>query len=286
MRRALGRLAVAAATLSAAPAALADTTQSANWAGYAIHRSGVHFERVTATWQQPTAACQSDTPTYSSVWVGLGGYSINSQALEQIGSEVDCSPTGRIESSVWYELVPAASHTIHMTVAPGDVLRAIVFVSGHRVHLDLRDETRHTTFSRNLHSAYIDVTSADWIVEAPSECTSNTNCQTLALANFGSATFSDARATTVGGHIGSISDRRWKATKIRLTAGQRRFIGTAAAASASPSALTANGTSFTVTYRDASSGGVSSEVVVEARRAPAEQALHPGGVRHGLRRTS
>src|SRR4029077_3975427 len=143
----------------------------------------------------PTAQCVPGTPTYSSVWVGLGGYNETSNALEQIGSEVDCSARGKVLSSVWYELVPAPSRTIRMTVNPGDRLTASVDVNGHQVKLELDDLTRHKTFTHSVRASVVDVSSADWIVEAPSECAGNSSCQTLALANFGSAKFTRARAT-------------------------------------------------------------------------------------------
>ena len=75
---------VLAAGLSAAPAALAktQTTQSTNWAGYAVHRDGASFHRVSANWTAPSASCTSGQPSYSSAWVGLGGYSPTSSALE------------------------------------------------------------------------------------------------------------------------------------------------------------------------------------------------------------
>ena len=107
-------LAVAAALLLAPPA-LADTTQSSNWAGYAIHKSGVTFRKVAGSWTQPSATCTPGERTFSSVWVGLGGYDERSNALEQIGTETDCSASGRVVSSAWYELVPAPSRTIRMT---------------------------------------------------------------------------------------------------------------------------------------------------------------------------
>jgi len=64
-----------ALSAASAPAALADSTQSSNWAGYAIHRSGVSFTKVIGAWRQPSATCTAGSPAYSSAWVGLGGYS-------------------------------------------------------------------------------------------------------------------------------------------------------------------------------------------------------------------
>jgi hypothetical protein len=243
----------AALGVVSAPGALADSAQSSNWAGYAIHRSGVSFTKVLGTWTQPTAVCTPGSRTFSSLWVGIGGYSVTSDALEQIGSEVDCSRSGNVVSSAWYELVPAPSRTIHMKVRPGDRLVASVTVNGTRVRLKLTDQTRGTTFSKALQATKIDVSSAEWILEAPSVCESSFACRTLDLANFGSATFDRATATTTGGRRGSIGDRHWKATKIILTAGAgRHFINNpvgSAAATATPSALSALGTAFTITYR-------------------------------------
>src|ERR1700733_4136515 len=144
------------------PAALADTTQSSNWAGYAIHRDGVSFSKVIGAWRQPDATCTPGTPSYSAVWVGIGGYSITSDALEQIGTEVDCSATGRVASSAWYELVPAASQSIKLIVRPGDELNASVTVTGHKVDLTLNDLTRHRKFTKNLRASVVDVSSAEW----------------------------------------------------------------------------------------------------------------------------
>src|SRR5438874_1315188 len=80
MKWGLMGLLVMAAGLTAAPAALAKAAQSTNWAGYAVHRDGVSFRRVSANWTQPNASCAGGQPSYSSAWVGLGGYSPTSDA--------------------------------------------------------------------------------------------------------------------------------------------------------------------------------------------------------------
>lgn len=240
-----------AAALALAPPALADTTRSSNWAGYAVHRPGLRFREVAGSWTEPSATCTVGEPTFSSVWVGLGGFSESSKALEQIGTEADCSAGGKLKTSAWFELVPAASRTIRIAVAPGDRMHASVTVEGDEVHLELADLTSHRTFAKTVHDADLDLTSADWIVEAPSECENNFNCQTLALADFGSATFSGAHAITAKGFRGSVSSHRWRTTRITLATGGRRFIGSppaSAAAGAAPSTLSSGGTSFTVTY--------------------------------------
>ena len=235
-----------------APAAVADSTTSSNWAGYAAHRPGLSFRSVFASWTQPHATCTPGEPAFSAYWIGLGGYNPTSDALEQVGTEVDCSPSGSVDSSAWYELVPAGSITIKVGVRPGDRIQATVTVVGHRVTIVLNDATRHRRFDKTLHAGTTDVSSAEWIVEAPSECTSDNYCQTLPLADFGTTTFSSAGAESAKEHRGSISDRAWQATKITLSTTGRRFIGYGGAGpsigTASPSALRAKGTSFTVSY--------------------------------------
>lgn len=274
-RRWIPLVLTALAALVGAPAAAADSTESSNWAGYAVHGSGVHFTGVSGTWTQPRAICTPGQATYSAAWVGLGGYSLTSPALEQIGTESDCTASGRAVSSAWYELVPAASRAIKMTVYAGDRMRAKVTVEGHEVTLTLADLTRHRSFTKRLHPATVDTTSAEWILEAPSVCSSATSCHTLPLADFGSTGFTAATATTTAGHRGTIADRRWKTTKISLASGGRAFVSDAPASSggADPSSLSSRGSAFTLTYR----GGVGSSTPVPIQTAfvAGDRLVHP-----------
>ncbi len=242
----------AIAALAAAPAALADTADSTNWGGYAVHGPGVAYRAVEGSWIEPTASCTRGTPTYSSYWVGVGGYSQSSRALEQIGTEVDCSGSGKVSSSAWYELVPAASKRIRLTVRPGDALQASVNVSGNTVTVALYDATRGQGFSKTIHPPVLDVSSAEWIVEAPSECIGASSCTTLSLANFGSATFGSAVAQLANGRSGTISSPLWQATKIDLRPDGRRYVvnsnGVSVLGLATPSALQSGGSGFRVNY--------------------------------------
>jgi hypothetical protein len=243
--------------LMIAPAALANTTKSTNWAGYAVHRAGVSFHKVSAGWIQPSATCTTGRPSYSSAWVGLGGYNPTSDALEQIGTELDCNAAGKVVSSAWYELVPAPSKTIPLAVQPGDAMHATVTVTGHRVVVELDNLTRHQRFRKTLHTAAIDVTSAEWIVEAPSQCVSQYACQALPLADFGSVTFGSAAVVASDGRTGTIAGGDWARTRIKLTPGAQRLIVTRNssddAGTAAPSALRAGGSAFNVTFATAPS---------------------------------
>ena len=285
-RRALrGLLGAAFALLVAAPAAMADATQSSNWAGYAAHSSRIHFARVFGAWRQPQVTCTPGVPTYSSEWVGLGGYNINSNALEQIGSEIDCNGAGRPVSTVWYELVPAPSRTIAMVVDPGDELSASVSVVGHLVRLQLSDLTRRTTFVRTVRVNQLDTTSADWIVEAPSECSGASSCQQLPLANFGTTAITRAATTTSTGYHAAISDPLWTTTEIRLSATGRRFVGNGggAGAAAIPSNLFGP-TAFAVTYQGPTTAGTAGRYVARRPRLAAAPRRSPGALARPGRR--
>src|SRR5581483_3647427 len=248
---------VLAAGMTAAPAALAQATESTNWAGYAVHRDGVSFHRVSAGWIQPNATCTAGQPSYSSAWVGLGGYSPTSDALEQIGTELDCNAAGKVVSSAWYELVPAPSKAISIDVQPGDAMHATVTVTGHRVVVELDNLTRHLSFRKTLRSAAIDVSSAEWILEAPSQCVSQYACQALPLADFGSMSFDSATAVASNGKTGTIAGGAWARTRIKLTPGSQRMIvtrnSTDSAGTAVPSALRGGGSAFEVTFATAPS---------------------------------
>jgi hypothetical protein len=251
-RAAIAAAVIVAAALCSAPAALAKTATSSNWAGYAVHRPGVSFRQVSGTWTQPSAVCVAGQSTYSAAWVGVGGFKPTSAALEQIGTEVDCKPGGNAVSTAWYELVPAPSKTISLAVHPGDVMHATVTVVGNRVTVVLENLTSHRTFRRSMYAPSIDVSSAEWIVEAPSECVSQFACQALALADFGSVTFDSARATSTTGTAGSITAPTWWRTKIELTPVAQRVIlarqTSESAGAATPSSLRGAGREFDVTY--------------------------------------
>ncbi len=242
-----------ALAVSATPAlAVMHTQTSTNWAGYVVSGSGITLRHVNGTWVMPAATCPIGSPSYEATWVGLGGYHTTSRALEQIGTESDCTKSGAATYSVWYELVPAASVPIRMTAHPGDTISASVGVSGSLVHLRLSNQTTGAVFTRVVRASVIDITSADWIVEAPSACT-QTGCTELPLANFGTEAFTLASATTSTGVRGPISSSAWTPSAIALSAGSRRpgthgAATSAASSQATPGDLSATGDGFSVVF--------------------------------------
>jgi Peptidase A4 family len=238
-----------------------DAQVSSNWAGYALTGTNpdatpVTYTNVTGTWVQPKVTCTAGQ-SYSAFWVGLGGFAANSQALEQIGTESNCTASGKAVYAAWYEIIPAPSIPIRMKIRPGDRITAAVLVQGTQVILQITNRTTHVRVTKRVTVAAPDLTSAEWIAEAPSECTSSGLCQTLPLANFGAVAFT-ASATTGGGHAGTISDPAWTATPIELSEDNQSGVDAVipqprgSASGAVPGALSADGRGFSVVWHPAS----------------------------------
>jgi hypothetical protein len=241
---------------------------SSNWAGYAVTpldattstipptppappvpTTPTSFTSVSGSWVQPKVSCTKSKATYAAFWVGLGGFSPTSQALEQIGTQATCTTTGKVKYSMWYELVPAASVPIRFKVFPGNAFTASVKVDGTQVTLAIRNLTRRTNFTKTLFMAEPDLSSAEWIAEAPTGCNTS-RCVQLPLAKFSKLTFTKASATTSDGHTGTISDVSWSPTVISLENSASDPLATDTSG-ALPSPLSTNGASFAVVWQQA-----------------------------------
>lgn len=261
----------AACALGAVPAASAATdvqqATSANWSGYVVGSSSgsQNFSNVSGSWIQPTAKCgSSDSGSYSAFWIGLGGSGQSqTEALEQDGTEVDCAADGTPSYFAWYELVPAAPVKVDLAIHPADHISSKVSVSGQQVTMYLADETTGQSFTKTLQMPNTpDTTSAEWIAEAPSTCgQSASDCTPLPLTDFGKMQFFNADATSTDGHTGTISDPEWNAAAVSLSPGEAadggfgaQFASTSSdsTAGATPSGLSSDGSSFTVTWADES----------------------------------
>jgi len=245
--------------------ALLPSTPSSNWSGYAVTSSTstpVDYTSVTGTWTVPTATCSSATAGASSaVWVGIGGYSLTSQALEQTGTDADCSNSGVPTYYAWYELVPADPVNLSAKVMPGDTITTSVNIlpttstGTTQVELQVKNRTRKWTVTKIVTPTAIDTSSAEWITEAPSDCSSY-RCTPVPLANFGSVTIGNiaAKGDSVGG---TLTSSTWNEYPISLVpsatrgeyAGPDRFGGFGGStAGAAPGAISADGRSFSVSW--------------------------------------
>jgi hypothetical protein len=194
-------------------------TVSPNWSGYvATAPAGktIGFKRVTGTWTVPVAHCtRGKSATYSTVWVGIGGYTDTRQ--EEVGTDANCTGAGKPYYYAWFELVPFLSFPTKVSdkVSAGDTVTGLVqFLSPKLVELQLKNRTRGWTFTTRINWAINDTTTADWVVEAPAICKKE-YCQEASLADFRSATMRDISAVG-NGSTGNLADPRWRVIPIRM----------------------------------------------------------------------
>ena len=243
----LGAFAIAGTPAASAQIAT-DAASSGNWSGYVVGDGSSSYSSVSGSWVQPSVTCNSGE-TDSAYWVGLGGASGGSGALEQTGTEANCSAGGSAINYAWYELVPAAPVQLPVAIHAGDHVTGRVTVNGSTVTVTIDDTTTGQSSTKTLTMQNPDTSTAEWIAEAPSVCeggAASGQCQPLPLADFGTVAFSNATATS-GGHTGTISDPAWSSEPVALTPQTQT-----STAGADPSTLSPDGASFTVGYN---SGG-------------------------------
>jgi hypothetical protein len=217
------------------------TSQSTNWSGYAVTGSTGSVTSVSGSWIVPTATGSGRTTAYSSFWVGIDGYS--SSTVEQTGTDSDVQ-RGRAVYYAWYEFYPNPMYQISMTVKPGDAMTASVTYSGGLFTASITDKTTGATFSTSATVSGAARSSAEWIAEAPSSYRG-----VLPLANFGTVQFgydytaiSGTCYATIGGTSGAIGSFGSSVQQITM-------VTSGGTVKALPSALTSDGTSFTVTWK-------------------------------------
>jgi len=212
---------------------------SENWGGYGI-QTNLGAPQVNAvtdvkgSWVVPAVDCTVTPTGYSSLWIGIDGYSSNT--VEQIGTDSDCS-SGTPHYSAWYEIYPKASKNVNMAIRPGDVMIAEVqYLGSGSFLLSMTDLTTGASFSTTEKSNKAERSSAEWVAEAPS----TGNNKVLNLADYGTAYFTSAQAT-LNGHTGTISDPAWQNDAV-LT---QYANGTV---KAMPSPLSSDGSAFSVSW--------------------------------------
>ncbi len=246
VRMYLEELDVRALLSAVSPLPVFHAAESTNWSGYAAETnlSAAASNAVTAVSGSWTVPKVTGTATaYSSVWVGIDGYSSNS--VEQLGTEQDTSKSGATSYYAWWEMYPNPSKLITgMTISPGDSISASVTDNSGTFTLQMTDNTTRKTFSTSQKSTTAKASSAEWIVEAPSSSSG-----VLPLANFGTAALSGAKAT-INGTTGAIDNGAWQNTSINMVNNSGAVIDQTSGLTDSNST-----SSFTVTYSGSISGG-------------------------------
>ncbi|MEM4108842.1 MAG: G1 family glutamic endopeptidase, partial [Conexivisphaerales archaeon] len=222
------------------------SSQSLNWAGYVIPSSDFSVNDVYGSWIIPTVNTGGNS--YVAFWVGIDGY--NDSTVEQTGILAEPSGHGPHSSTiykVWYEFYPASPVYAAFTASAGDNVNATVsynpttgnFTTSITVYSTSGKVVGTLTHTQKVKGALDD--SAEWIVEAPSSTGS-----ILPLANFGTVYFgkdytgfSGTNYATIGGSTRPISLFSY----VSIT-----MVSTSGTPMATPSTLSPDGTSFSVTY--------------------------------------
>jgi Peptidase A4 family len=203
---------------------------SQNWSGYSV--TGGTFTSVSGTWTVP--AFTADSPTGAdATWVGIGG--VDTRDLIQAGTQQTVARTGATQYEAWVETLPQASHSVPLTVNPGDAVTVSVTQQPQtrdQWQVSFKNETTGQTYQVTEHYSS-SMSSAEWVEEAPS----SGRGRQIALDKFGTVNFSHATAVKDGKTV-SVADASGQAITMIGRGGQQL---------ARPSALGADGASFSVT---------------------------------------
>ncbi len=214
---------------------------SQNWSGYAVETSFDSPQKyavtsVAGSWTVPTVSQSTSAYTYSSIWVGIDGYSDGT--VEQLGTEQDWTPGGQ-QNYVWFEMYPHGAYEIvGFPITSNDQFGAgVSYIGAGTFVLSITNFTQGVYYkvpSRYTKAKTAQRSSAEWIVEAPY------SGGILPLANFGTVSLTDCKAT-LNNHTGTISDSTWQNDSITM-------VTSGGTTKAQPSALSSDGTSFSETW--------------------------------------
>ena len=210
-----------------------------NWGGYANDNSGGNtYRKVSGHWIEPRITCASKELQVAVFWVGIDGFA--NSTVEQDGTIAECY-LGKAHYYSWWEMYPTNFiQVVGTTVKPGDHIAGSVAVSGTKYALKLTDSTtRGNNVSKTQTCTSCANTSAEWIAETPSQARGYTP-----LPDFKTWTVSSASVTSAKtGGIKAFPD-----DQITLVGAggivQRGY------ALATPGALNAAGTRFSVTWHN------------------------------------
>jgi len=201
--------------------------ETSNWSGYAVARfqTGTDYTSASGAWTVPSVSnAPGFSNSYSSSWVGVGGFCLNSSCssvdntLIQLGTEQDASGSGATQYYAWYELLPKSPVQIPLAVSPGDRIVASLVDGAAGVRsaslrargfrrasgpkggggraggpkrqtwtLTMTDQTTGSSWSTTV-SYDSSLASAEWVQEAPY------SGSVLPLADYGTATFDPGSA--------------------------------------------------------------------------------------------
>ena len=235
---------------------------SSNWAGYMVASSlsspQAQVTSVYGSWTVQQVQ-PSSSATYSSQWIGIGGYFSGDTSLIQTGTESDSS-NGGTSYGAWYEILPNSEVQISsLSISPGDKISASVVCTGscssstQQWSVTITDETTKQSYTTSQ-SYSSSLLSAEWIEERPETC-NFFSCSLTTLANFGTADYGSdytgvptTEYATIASNTGAIGSFSPSYVSINM-------VDSSGSTIAQTSALSTDGTSFTESYTGGSSGG-------------------------------
>jgi hypothetical protein len=235
---------------------------SHNWAGYIA--TGGAFTSVSGSWIVPQVSANSTSA--DATWVGIGG--VTRYDLIQTGTQAVFDSNGKVSFKAWYEMLPAISRNIPLTISPGDSITAsIVQGAANQWKISLNDITTGQSYQTNV-TYTSSLSSAEWIEEMPVRGRSF-----IPLDNFGTLQFSSLSTVKDGTEL----------TPAQANAVSMVMVNNLDQVLAQPSALGSDGAGFTVNRTSSTSTqSVSPFVRIGGRRA----GVHNYGHSHGGRRFS
>lgn len=205
---------------------------STNWSGYVATSGG--YNNISGNWQVPTVSGNGQTTSGDSSWIGIGG--VYDSDLIQVGTTDNVSPTGQVNVSAFYELLPNAAIEIpSLTVSAGDNMSASLNQSQTNIwQIAINDLTSGKSYTTTVNYTS-QLSSAEWIEEDPSYQSGGQ----VPLDNFGSVVFSNGD-TLINGVEFSIGADQSKPITMVNSSNQPIAV---------PSILSNNGQNFTISQQ-------------------------------------
>jgi hypothetical protein len=211
---------------------------STRWGGYAINESQDSITSVQGSWTQPSVKCNTKSEEQiEAAWVGIDG--LNTSTVEQTGTIAECI-LGTAYYSAWYEFYPSPTQIIStITVTPGNSFTANVTysTSTNEFTITINDTTTGQSFTTASQLGGAERSSAEWIVEPPTE-----NGAIVPLADFGKIAFTGCTAESIS-HSGKIGS--FGSTVLSFNIVSEKKMKTME----STSALMSGGSKFTATWK-------------------------------------
>jgi hypothetical protein len=229
---------------------LKNTVGSLNWGGYAAATSfsspTAEVSTVNASWIVQ-AVSKSSTATYSAQWTGIGGYFSTDDSLIQLGTESDYYQDAA-HYYAWIEMLPASEQVVSsLTIHPGDRIDARILPgsAANTWVLTLADVTTGKSYSAT-ETYTSSKLSGEYVEERPEIC-SPFSCSLTSLADFGVSDYgldytsqAGTNYLTVNGANEKLGSEPFQNIIMYANNGKTEI--------AVPSSLSADGTSFTMTY--------------------------------------